>query len=127
MSRKRGPVELPEFASMVRRIIRAFGARVADADPEDLAVMLAVRTELDAVILAAVYEQNQIQERSWAAIGGAAGITRQSAYDRWGKAVRERAETDPRVIARKAKSAPQNGTEGRSGIEYLQDLLSLEG
>lgn len=88
MSRKRGPVELPEFASMVRRVIRAFSARTGDADPEDLVYMLGIRSELDTAILEAVYGQHVRYGRSWTEIGKAVGITRQSAYERWGTDVR---------------------------------------
>jgi hypothetical protein len=78
--------------------------------------MLAVRAELDAVISDAVHAQRDVYGRSWADIARAAGITRQSAYERWG-----------RRNARTEQSSPQNGTEDRSGIEQLQELLSLEG
>lgn len=35
--------ETPEYAAMVRRIIRAHGRRVIHADPEDLAELVAAR------------------------------------------------------------------------------------
>lgn len=46
--------ETPEYAAMVRRIIRAHGRRVGDADPEDLAEMLEMREVLDEAIAEAV-------------------------------------------------------------------------
>lgn len=84
MSRERGKVETPEYGKMVRRMIRSFARRVGDADPEDLADMIAVQTELDAAITAAVRAQVD-GGRSWTEIGEAAGISRQAAYKRWGK------------------------------------------
>jgi hypothetical protein len=91
MSRARGTVETPEFAQMVGRVIRAYGRRMGEADPEDLAVMVAVRNELDAAILDGVYRQNIINERSWTEIGQAVGLTRAGAYERWGRQVKARA------------------------------------
>ena len=85
MSRKTGPVETPEYGRMVRRMLRAYGRRVADADPEDLTYLLGLRDELDAAIADAVEGQNKTYHRSWQEIARAAGVTRSAAYQRWGK------------------------------------------
>lgn len=77
-------VETPEFGSMVRRMIRAYGRRVADADPEDLADMVTLRDELEQAILAAVDGQRR-RDVSWTVIGDALGISRQGAFQRYGK------------------------------------------
>ena len=69
---------------MMRRMIRAHGRRVADADPEDLAELAALRDELDAALVAAVEGQRE-RGASWAAIGRGLGITRQSAQSRFGR------------------------------------------
>lgn len=90
MSRRdaRGLVETPEYAKMVRRMMRAYGKRVADADDVDLAEMLAMRDEFDAAIVRAVYGQRTMWQRSWADIARAAGYrSAQAAQQRWGKAV----------------------------------------
>lgn len=77
-------VETPEFGSMVRRMIRAYGRRVADADPEDLADMVTLRDELEQAILLAVDGQRR-RDVSWAVLGDALGISRQGAFQRYGK------------------------------------------
>lgn len=73
---------------MVRRIIRAHGRRVGDADPEDLAELVAMRETLDAAIALAVKGQRR-NGFSWAAIGRGLGITRQAAQMAWGRVVEE--------------------------------------
>jgi hypothetical protein len=75
--------ETTEYAAMMRRMIRAWGHRVADADVEDLAEMIAARRDLDAAIASAVHNSRNRHGRSWTDIGRAAGITRQSARERW--------------------------------------------
>lgn len=84
--RARRPVEATDYAAMMRRLIRAYGRRVADADVEDLADMLAVRAELDEAIASAVRVSRERWGRSWADIGRAAGVTKQTAHERWGSA-----------------------------------------
>ncbi len=76
-------VETPEFLGMVRRMLRAAGKRVADADEEELRQLVAMREELDIAITAAVQGQNA-RGVSWAKIGEATGMARQSAHARWG-------------------------------------------
>lgn len=83
--RAKRQVETPDFAKMLGRMIKAHGRRVADADPEDLADLLALQAVLDAAIAAAVTGQRDQLGRSWADIATAAGTTRQAAFQRWGK------------------------------------------
>lgn len=78
--------ETPEYAAMVRRIIRAHGRRVADADDVDLAELIAMRDVLEAAIADAVVGQRARWGRSWADIGRAVGTTRQAAQMRYGRA-----------------------------------------
>ena len=78
-------VETASFAAAVRRMIRAHGRRVADADPEDLADLAALRDVLDAAIAEAVAGQRARHGRSWADIGRGLGTTREAAYQRYGK------------------------------------------
>lgn len=80
-------VETPEYADMLRRMIRAYGRRVADADDYDLAEMADVMVEMNLAIQAAVDGQ-RAAGASWADIGRAFGITRQSAQERFGRADR---------------------------------------
>lgn len=83
-TRKTEKCETTEYAGMLRRMIRAYGRRVGDADVEDLATMLALRDELDEAIASAVQAQRQQHGRSWADIAQATGATRQAAQKRWG-------------------------------------------
>lgn len=85
MATKRETVETMEYAKMLRRMIRAYAYRVAEADPEDLTEMLELRRAFDAAVRAAVRGQRKLQGRSWADIGAAAGITREAAYQKWGR------------------------------------------
>ena len=89
MSRKTGPVETPEYGAMVRRMVRAYGKRVGNADDVDLSQMLALRDEVEAAITTAVTLQRDNWGRSWAEIGRGLGITRQAAQQRYGRAQSE--------------------------------------
>lgn len=83
MSRRRGPVETPEYAAMVRRMIRSHGRRVADADPEDLAELVAMHEVLTHAIDEAVVGMRASRQVSWGQIGRALGLTRQGAQQRY--------------------------------------------
>lgn len=85
MSRVRGRVETSEYAGFTRRAIRAYGRRIAEADDYDLAVMIQIRDEFDAVIAEAVRKQRENLGWSWAQIGAATGLTRQGAWVKWGQ------------------------------------------
>lgn len=84
MKRAKRERETPEYAQMVRRIIAAHGRRVGDADPEDLAELVAMRATLEEAIAAAVRGQRS-NGFSWAAIGRGLGVTRQAAQMAWGE------------------------------------------
>lgn len=75
-------VENREFAAFVRRIIRSHARRVAEGDLEDLTEMLDVARMVDDAIDEAVAGL-RAQGWSWAKIGAAVGITKQSAQERW--------------------------------------------
>ncbi|RZU66740.1 hypothetical protein EV379_3106 [Microterricola gilva] len=79
-------VETSEYLSMLRRMIRAGGRRVAEADEPELRELLALRDDLDRAIADAVDGQHE-GGRSWQAIADAAGTTRQAAHKRWGQRV----------------------------------------
>ncbi|MBP2323339.1 hypothetical protein JOF56_003724 [Kibdelosporangium banguiense] len=80
--------ETDKYGQFVRRIMRAYGNRVADLDIEGLKGLVDLRAELDAEIAKAVA---QLQDRpkgkgySWADIGRVLGITRQAAQQRFGR------------------------------------------
>lgn len=75
-------VETPDYAAMLRRMVRAYGRRVADESPEDLAEMLSVRDELERAIGAAVAGQRDAGF-SWAEIARGLGVKRQTAWERY--------------------------------------------
>jgi hypothetical protein len=76
-------VETTEYASFARRIIRAYAKRVADADEVDLAQMRAVRDEMDAAIGEAA--RALAERNSWAYVGMGLGMTRQAAWQAYGR------------------------------------------
>ncbi len=82
--RRRRERETVEFVAMVRRMIRRAGVRVADADEIELRDLVALRDDLDAAILHAVRAQHA-RRGSWAYIGMALGIKRQTAQERYGR------------------------------------------
>ncbi len=69
---------------MLSRMIRAAGRRVADADEFELSHLVHLRGELDQAIETAIHGQRSIG-RSWEHIGLALGISRQGAFQRYGK------------------------------------------
>jgi hypothetical protein len=85
MRRRKQTYETTEFAAMLGRMITAYGRRVGDADPEDLAEMLELHRRFEAIVGDAVRSQRERHGRSWADIGAAAGTTRQAAQMRWGR------------------------------------------
>ncbi len=75
--------DIPSFAGMVRRTLRALGRRVADADPEDLVELLELREVVEEAIAEAVRGQRG-NGFSWAEIARGLGTTRQAAQQRFG-------------------------------------------
>ena len=78
-------VETTEYLGMLRRMIRAAGRRVADADELEMAALLELRDELETAVRLAVLGQRATLGRSWAWVGSALGITRQAAQQRYGR------------------------------------------
>ncbi|KAA9104993.1 hypothetical protein [Microbacterium rhizomatis] len=75
-----------EYLSAARRFIRRAGERVADADEFELAELVELRGALEDAIRVAIAGQRSYG-RSWAHIGDALGITRQSAQERYAEKV----------------------------------------
>lgn len=71
------------FMAFARRILRAASKRMADADPEDLADLVALREAVDEAINTAARAVHD-GGASWAQIGGALGVSKQAAQQRWG-------------------------------------------
>lgn len=80
---RRGQMETPDYAKMMRRLVARYGVRVGEADEVDLAEMLAVRTAFDDAIADAVARQ-RAGGRSWSEIARGLGTTRQNAQQRFG-------------------------------------------
>jgi len=76
------PTQTSDYLAMVRRIIRAAGRRVGNADPEDLAELIALQHDLDKAIREAVHAQ-RLSGITWQSIGDATGTTRQAAIMKW--------------------------------------------
>ena len=83
-NRRRRPVENDEYASFIRRVIRAHAKRVAAGDIDALADMTGLATELDEAITQAVAGLRQAGY-SWAEIAARLGVTQQAAQQRWGR------------------------------------------
>ena len=84
---RRGRVESAEFLAFLRRILVAAGRRGIEMDPEDFAELIKLHDELSRAVVAAVVNMRG-NAFTWTEIAAAAGITRQSAHERWSKHVR---------------------------------------
>lgn len=82
--RARRVCENKEFAAFARRIVRAFGRRIATGDVEALPELIALQRDIDAVMGQAVSALKD-QGYSWAEIAARTGTTRQGAQQRWAK------------------------------------------
>jgi len=77
-------VENYDYAAFLRRIVRAYGRRVAAGDIEAVPDMARLADDLDAAIRDAITELRARHGYSWADIGLRLGVTRQAAQQRWG-------------------------------------------
>lgn len=82
-------VETPDFADMLARMIRAYGRRVGDGDPIDLARMVEIEREFRRAIRVAVQGQRDAGF-SWREVAEGLGTTRQSAQITYGRRQGER-------------------------------------
>jgi hypothetical protein len=83
-TRPRCLTESDEYGAFVRRIMRAYGRRVADRDIEGLVGLAQLQTELTAQIKDTA-QALQAQGYSWAEIGRVLGVSKQAAQQRFGK------------------------------------------
>ena len=79
---KRQPVENDAYADMVARVLAALGRRAAMGDPEDLAKFREVIDGAEYDLRRAVIGL-RAQGHTWAQIGEALGMARQSAWERF--------------------------------------------
>lgn len=85
MSRKRATAqETPDYAAMLRRMIKGYEHRLAHSNPDDLAEALVLAKYLDQAIAHAVTALREHYNYSWAEIGAGIGTTRQAAFQRFG-------------------------------------------
>ena len=89
------PPENDEFASFADRVLAVMARRAASGDPEDLARLREVIDKAEASLGLAVAGLRS-QGHSWAQIGQALGMTRQSAWERFSKDPSGQPDTAPR-------------------------------
>lgn len=77
-------VETCQYLTGVRRMIRAAGRRVANADEPELEQLVELRVAVDEAIAEAVDGWRALG-RSWSVIGEALGMTKQGAMQRYGR------------------------------------------
>jgi len=82
-NRRRRVVENDEYATFLRRVIRAYSRRVAAGDIEAVADMTAIADEIGTAIQDAIAGL-RANGYSWADIALRLNITRQAAQQRWG-------------------------------------------
>jgi hypothetical protein len=80
-----------DYLSMMRRMMAAAGRRVGEADAAELAELIAIRDEMNAVIQRAV-DGLRADGYTWESIGAATGTTRQAALMKWGPTAKARRE-----------------------------------
>ena len=81
--RRRRVVENDEYATFLKRVIRAYSRRVGSGDIDAIAPMVRLSADLDRATTEAITGLRAIGY-SWADIGLRLGITRQAAQQRWG-------------------------------------------
>jgi hypothetical protein len=81
--RRRDVVENDEYAAFARRIMRAYGRRVAAGDVEALTDLIALGRDIEYATDTAVAGL-RAHGYSWAEIAARIGVTRQAAQQRWG-------------------------------------------
>jgi hypothetical protein len=77
--------ETSEISAMLSRMVRAYGRRLADADPADLADAVELQRLLDRTVGEAVAHLRATHGFSWAELAAELGVTRQAAQQRYGR------------------------------------------
>jgi hypothetical protein len=90
MARRRRERDTTAYISMLSRMIRAGGRRVAESDEFELAEFLAIREVLDEAIGVAIGGQLS-HGKSWADIATATGTTKSTTFERYSKLVKAHA------------------------------------
>lgn len=85
MGRRKGRVELIEYAAMARRIVRSFGDRFAgEGDEAELRELFLLGEAVDDAMRTAIAHMTSRSEMSWARIGRAVSMSGEGARKRWG-------------------------------------------
>jgi hypothetical protein len=77
-------IETPEYIAFIQRALRAAGRRVAAGDPEGLRHLMLVRQTVEEAMAIGARGLHD-QGFSWAAIADPLRITREAAWQRWGR------------------------------------------
>jgi DNA-directed RNA polymerase specialized sigma24 family protein len=80
--RRRDVVENDEYAAFARRILAAYGRRVAAGDVEALAALVQLGAQVEEATRTAVIGLRE-HGYSWTEIGDRLGVSRQAARQRW--------------------------------------------
>lgn len=96
--RRRGPMETPEYADMMARLVRRYGVRVGEGDPVDLTRLREVQASFDEALRVAVRGLHEAGF-AWSEIGAALGTTKQAAFMRF------RDPAEPPGVSSPSKSA----------------------
>lgn len=93
--------DIEEYTAFVGRILRATERRVSNGDIEGLRALAGLRSELDQAIQESVTRlRGEPWNYSWADVGRALGIRRQSAQERFGgKGTYRQMDTEPKSLA----------------------------
>ena len=81
--RCRKQVENDEYGAFARRVLRAYGRRIAQGDIDALTELKELAEEVESSLGGAVIGL-RLLGYSWAEIGQRLGVTRQTAHERWG-------------------------------------------
>ena len=81
--RRRKHTENDEYGAFARRVLRAYGRRIAQGDIDALAELKELAEEVEGALGGAVIGL-RLLGYSWAEIGSRLGVTRQTAHERWG-------------------------------------------
>ena len=84
-NRRRRIVENDEYAAFIRRVLRAYGRRIAQGDIDAITELSTLFGEVEAALGTAVLGL-RLLGYSWADIGKRLGVTRQAVHERWSEA-----------------------------------------
>jgi DNA-directed RNA polymerase specialized sigma24 family protein len=81
-NRRKRHVENDEYAAFARRVLRAYGRRIAAGDIDAITELRQLAEEVESALGRAVLGL-RLLGYSWADIGKRLGVTRQTAHERW--------------------------------------------